>query len=666
MTWVPESSASVLSGTPIAGSVEEITALSTFASDVSLDAYTYQLNVQNSQRELSTLTAAAITGLSAKIQNTLVPGATTLIASADTAKSAFDNYAAEVERIHSTARSTRNSVNTSLDNIRSQARSIADIAAKIRFYGANYIWNQGAPLQLPEPQLSWRDEDLDAAERSDAIQTLKNRYSYDWSLAASSWQESITAINKLVTAWNTLIDERKRAEKQLLSKLGETAIGQLITLAAGSGQTRKSVIAYAFSGELWGNTSGALQMNTDHPLLKKLIGSESGANAWDSPPNPVDVAKNWASLTPAEQQTLITMVPWVIGNLPGLPYGVRDQANNLTLRYYAMHRDYLGGSSISALDQLIALKAAGEGKEPPVMLVAVDLAREVPMVAVGYGNLDSADQLTWQVPGMESDAHNAMGVWDKASRNLYNEQKMLTEGYGNIGLGVISFLSYDTPDLKDSLGSSGVLSPDQARQGAYRLAAELDGTWAARNVPLGIEPGGWTIESPRISVTAHSYGTTTATNALSMVQHTVDSYSMAGSAGIDTGTVTSIDQLNVADNIVDSAERKAVYASHASGDGLAPLGLSASGRGNPNAAWNYDGHVNWTDAYSYPSDGTVAGYSETDGHSVIGANSTDWLGDAKHAAGFESSKGHGYWDQGTQSLRNLAASSLGYDWAIVK
>jgi hypothetical protein len=62
----------------------------------------------------------------------------------------------------------------------------------------------------------------------------------------------------------------------------------------------------------------------------------------------------------------------------------------------------------------------------------------------------------------------------------------------------------------------------------------LDGTHATRAGDL-----------PYVGVVAHSYGTTMAANALTHTTYPVDSFTMLGSAGIDTDTVHSLTDLHV-------------------------------------------------------------------------------------------------------------------------
>lgn len=668
--WVPESAEDVLHGTPCVGSVDQIDAIGVFLRDVSLNAESYRSLILQTQQQLGGLTAVTVTRLDAKLTDALLPGSAALLNSAVTAKRAVDGYAAEVDRIHREAKRLSRDVADSLISIRAQSEAIRTIARSIRV-PVGYVWSSGAPGQMPEPQLDFHADGFDAAERAVAVQHLRAVYEYEWLVAASIWRAAIDGIDTVKTKWGALIEERRQVEAQLILALQDTAIGQLITLAGDSesGRSRTSFIALAIAGELWGSTAGALRFSTSHPLLQTLLGTESGEHIWNSPPDPTQVAAAWDRLTDSEREQLILAAPWVIGNLPGLPFGVRDAANRRSLEYYAVHRELLGPDSCTAVDELLKAIVTAEGSTSSVQVVALDLNREVPMVAVGYGDLDTADNLTWEVPGMESDAHKALAVWDKASRNLFDEQDKLAARAETGSVGVILFLSYDTPNLGDSLGTDGVLSPDLARAGAERLAAELDGTWATRHPRPGVGAGDTAAESPRISVIAHSYGTTVAANTLTLTAHAVDSFSMAGSAGLDPGTVSSLDALNVKDS---APGQKAIFASHAAADKLAPIGLVLGGRANPNIALEYAHAQNLEGGYYYYSDGVTTAdgqyFAPTDGHSVIGEDAAgfwDFGAKLKQGAGFEASDGQGYWDSGTQSLRNLAASSLGLKEEIV-
>ncbi len=621
--FVPAHADEVLpTGTPKAGTVDEINAMSTFMGEVETDAYAYMLHVQNAQHTLLDAQGTAVTKVQMKLSDRLWPGAHVMHENAVEAKKEFTSYAAEVDRIHGDADRVVTRVDEDLVTIRSQSQTITDIGQKIKA-PVSYTWDVGAPGMMPDPSLGKKGEDMTSAERSSAESSLRALHELTWMAAATSWRQALEDIETQKTKWRNLINDRQDAERRLLRGLAATSVGQLIAISGGSDQQRQQMVATTISGELWGEDAAELTLAKDHPLLDKLIGSTTGGHVWDSPPDPDGVAAAWAKLSPDEQETLIREVPWVIGNLAGVPFGVRDRANRMLLDYYILHQDTLSPASNTALDEVMKALAGDDGA-PPVSLVGLNLDGLVPMVAVGYGQLDTAKNLTWEVPGMLSDADAALPGWDRASKNLYAEQLGLLDvaGRQDEGNAVISFLSYDTPNI------ATVTVPYPARAGADRFATELDGTYATRsaNTPL-----------PNLAVLAHSYGTTMAANALTQVNHAVQSFTMVGSAGLDGGKVRSFTDLKVES---DAAGNQRISTTMAGDDWLAPLGSNLSNRVQPNPQSAKSSDFSIDGAYSFSSDGDGE-FKPTTGHDIL-------RGDEQ-----------GYMDVGTQSLWNVAAFTTG-------
>src|SRR5699024_8314251 len=122
-------------------------------------------------------------------------------------------------------------------------------------------------------------------------------------------------------------------------------------------------------------------------------------------------------------------------------------------------------------------------------IVALNLDQPVPLVSLGYGDLDEAHHLSWNVPGMLNDVDQAFENWDQGMRELYKaEGKLLAMDAGG-GLatkktGMIVFFEYDSPNMPSS-PSNHVLFSGSAKTGVDRLVAELNGTFATRGVNLG-------------------------------------------------------------------------------------------------------------------------------------------------------------------------------------
>ncbi|KTR85989.1 hypothetical protein [Leucobacter chromiiresistens] len=413
---VPQDAAEVLEGVPVHGSVEEITAITRYVQDVSADTMQYSTDVQNAQFTLQTERSAAIGSITAKLSEALLPGADAAFRSAEDAKRAFDAYASEVDRIHASARSTREQTEESLSEIRVSAARIEDIAALIRADAA-YAWDHGAPGVMPQPHLGPRAEELEADEQDAVVQQLRSMHEHDWTSYASIWRNAIESIEEAKRVWANLVDDRRRAEERLSGALADTAVGQLISLSSGDPESCTFTIAVSMSGELWGVSDDVPQTTKSHPLLKKLIGTESGEHVWEDPPDPAEVAAAWAALEPAERDRLIEETPWVIGNLPGLPFEVRDVANRRMVEFYQRYPHALTPEQLALMADIREILKREEREkagspdgsaDPPIQVVSLDVTGVVPKVAVGYGDLDTASNTSWQVAGMNSDAHLAL------------------------------------------------------------------------------------------------------------------------------------------------------------------------------------------------------------------------------------------------------------------
>lgn len=374
---------------------------------------------------------------------------------------------------------------------------------------------------------------------------------------------------------------------------------------------------------------------------------------WRHPPSPDKVAKWWSGLGEEAKEAFQTAAPGVLGNLAGLPYAVRDRCNRSVYEEALLHTTGLSPEQrkvLSALERVFA--------DPSTSLVCFNLDAPVPMVAVGYGDLDTADTVTWAAPGMNSDAADATESWSRAAQNLYREQYKLDSGRSHA---VVGWLGYDTPDLVS------VNTPALAQDGSWRFANELDGTHATRAAHQSVP-------FPYVSVVAHSYGTTMAADALMHVKHTVDSFTMLGSAGIDTQVVSSLSDLHVK----QAGGRPSIYTTAAELDFLAPFGSAMGGRAEPNpetlsnlgtaVAMPLKGVLNQPQsiggAQSFSSEGAVLPDGEvlkqTEGHSTVGEH-IDGLNPLNGIA----PEGFGYLDEYTEALRNTGFTTIGRSGSVV-
>ena len=374
---------------------------------------------------------------------------------------------------------------------------------------------------------------------------------------------------------------------------------------------------------------------------------------WEHPPSPDQVAKWWSSLDDETRAAFEAAAPGVLGNLAGLPYAVRNRCNRAVYEEAQSRKHRLTPEQQKVLTALEVVLA-----DPSASLVCLNLDASVPMVAVGYGDLDTADTVTWAAPGMMSDAADATEGWSRAAKKLYDQQNYLDARTH----AVVGWLGYDTPDL------ASVNTPALAQDGSWRFANELDGTHATR----AAHPD---VSFPYVSVVAHSYGTTMAADALMHTKYSVDSFTMLGSAGIDTQVVKSLSDLHVK----QAGGVPAIYTTSAAADLVAPFGASLGGRAVPDSeslwsagsigARTFRGPLNPPSsiggAQSFSSDGAVLPDGEvlkpTMGHNVLG-ETIDGPNPLNLLAPPE---GHGYLDEGTESLRNTGYATLGLPENVV-
>lgn len=233
------------------------------------------------------------------------------------------------------------------------------------------------------------------------------------------------------------------------------------------------------------------------------------------------------------------------------------------------------------------------------------------------GDLDTADNATWLVPGMGTTVKNNISGYVRAAHNLASEQYLTTLDKNTA---VVAWLGYKAPGADDVIHEA---TDTDAAKGGGRLADAIDQFDETRSVTGAV---------PRVSVVAHSYGTLVATEALTKTH--ADSLLLEGSAGIPTSFATSAADLNV--------PAGQVFATQATHDGLAIVGQNTYLNG-------LDPRIDPTSAQfgahdlSSEADGALRGVTQH-GPLVNGESHPD---------------SYSYWDNDTQSLLNAARVTTG-------
>lgn len=398
----------------------------------------------------------------------------------------------------------------------------------------------------------------------------------------------------------------------------------------------------------------------------------------DHPPAATDVTAWWSALDADERTALVTGLSTVVGNLGGVRFADRGRANEYTLttelpRAQARYRDLSGKVSrgqeltdaeraeysrlaevVGALEALDETLLAGTAAAPR-SIVSLTLGHP-PLAAVAIGDLDTASNVTVNVPGMGNTVARSMQAWAGGAENLLLQQRNVAARVeADSTVATIAWMGYDTPDMPPSIQ---VLDSKKAAAGARKLGSFLLDVSGTR---------GWT-NGDHLAVVAHSYGTTTAT--LAVTKAPVANLTLLASAGIDPRVP------NVHAVAVPSGH---VWASQAQDDYIANIGRGAVEL--PRPGFGGDQPINTGNPFSanrslaatLPSTHRLNPGEPYWGARTFSSNSetidgVEWHGSDDHGAtpateariNGEPKKEYGYLDIGTTPLRNSAYTSLGY------
>lgn len=282
---------------------------------------------------------------------------------------------------------------------------------------------------------------------------------------------------------------------------------------------------------------------------------------------PAEVARLYETLglTEADVRELPLETQVVFANLDGLPAWARDIASRAMVaaavedpravfRLMGLRRETEIGlrkfeeqvrelqEGLAQADDL-AKKLPGGPGDQVAQLLGFEIHDGVLVSAVCLGNLDTASNVTVNVPGAETtmeDTDQKVRAANEIVQAARREDKLAS-------FAVVTWVGYHAPGLLE------VPSTARARSGGVELAGFIDGAFESRG---GRPPGSFT-------VAAHSYGSTTAAEALLLTENRVTSFVSYGSAGIRNGTA---EMLNT----------EAMYTTTGEKDRMADLGNNFS------------------------------------------------------------------------------------------
>jgi hypothetical protein len=551
--------------------------------------------------------------------------------------------------------------------------------------------------RTPEPVYSWRDVGA-LRSQEETLRALVANHNSAVTSALTGLARQIDAITVGSTGTDKISDLHSDAGANRLMKAG---VGAPLVLALTGDITVSMLPGLPESAKItW------LESHTPQQISDAVVETpELVQEFWDRPPSGSAVAAWWAQLSDADKAALADGASGqLIGNLGGVPYACRDRANRAQLpgltadagARLAKLREQLAATPPQAFwlgipydnpdylklqDEVAAAerattaladigKASADSGDPWGKRYLIDLnaVHVPPLAAVSIGDLDTAEDVAYVVPGMNTilgKGPKTMQGWTDGAQNVFDEES----SFGSSEHAVVSWIGYEAPtEATEPLSG-------HAAAGAPRLAHELDAVADTRAASGG---------SVGVSVLAHSYGTTVTSDALTQTVHDVKSVVLVGSAGLQTQPDTwHVDR--------NASGQPAVYATHATGDRLAHFGY-VTGIGHhinpgdptaPNQDALPDGEEPTTTrdgvaAYgvtifdsSDELDSPQGPLTYTDGHETAGASDggKPYLGDPGEvgdaAMGRSATAGHGYLDKGTAALYNASAVLSGHPDQIV-
>lgn len=271
-------------------------------------------------------------------------------------------------------------------------------------------------------------------------------------------------------------------------------------------------------------------------------------------PDPADAAKDsmpsgkdpkavkvwWDGLTEEQRAAMTAAYPEIVGNTDGIPAAARSGANTISLdrdlaELGAIPEDQRTEDEQTRYDNARAADearrkidrsvdpATGESYAAQIYIYDPMAFNGDGAVAMAVGDLDTAENVSVNVPGLTTDMESA----DGNAQNAINLQQAASFEGGS-STATMFWIGYDAPSGADS---AGVAAEGMATAGGERLADTLDGLNAMRT------------DDFHLTAIGHSYGSTTVAHAMTDDDPDVDDVILLGSPG--AGDADSADDLGV-------------------------------------------------------------------------------------------------------------------------
>lgn len=576
---------------PIVGSAAEVDAAAGVLLAVKDEIDECRLRSSQSLEHLHALHGMAVKRIAESVHERLLP-AKSLCADLSRASAAFRTHAAHIEHIHAEALTVMRETEQHLLVIQTCSKQLLQISADLQCDASRMIPNTWHMRPDPAaPAHCQSSGELNAFQL-----TARPVATAAWAAIALRWQWAADHIDQCNTRWAALIAERGDAEAELIAQLQGLPFASLLARQnLDSGR-----IAHLFGGGSVLVSAHALKPGLDGILSGRQT-AQQNATAWQR-----------VRLTDAEVKRLPLHSLLALAEADGVPFRVRDIASRQVLQFALQHPEdahrALGLSDHMTLDQFVghlteldgalrdaSLRAATLPGTPSAQLVTFGTHDGALTAAISLGDVDTATHIGVNVFGMGSTVESMNGGIAGAE-NLFIAAR---QADSTVQPAVITWIGYRAPAMPPSLE---VADMQRAGAGAVPLSSFIDGVNATRDAGAkdlsarDLSARDLSATAPhQLTVFAHSYGSTTASQALQMTDTRVDALITYGSAGFDP--LTRLEHLK-ADQ---------VWATRAQADKVAEIGIHVSGRVDPRSL---DGVM------TFSSDQQSSGNAVT-GHSML-------------------------------------------------
>ena len=409
-----------------------------------------------------------------------------------------------------------------------------------------------------------------------------------------------------------------------------------------------------------------------------------------NPPASTEVTRWWGHLDFESRVALRGATPELVGNLNGIPYGVRDLANRVVLTTTIARLESVIDSSAgrtvieNAKQQLAMLQSIsdalgdlGDEAEPKRSLMTLDVSGQG-RASIILGDLRNADYVTYLVPGMFFTIENQMGDWVDASARLYDEQLswLALLGPGEAAGGATSVTAASSADGTSAQSTSADGSATSSAAATSSPAATSSA--AAVSSPAATSSAAPASSPAATSSTASAAGVTETVATIAWIGYPTPNLTNVGGIenayeGRDSlaGDIEGLQALRgddepyitvVAHSYGSTAALMALTEGEFSIDALAMVGSPGSPAKSVDDLHVRNGNV-WVGEAAWDPIPNSAYFGSDPGSASYGAKPLGVNGgrDSLTEQALKASTGHNeYFSPGTESMRNFALIGIGH------